>query len=201
MNAIAAGDYEIDFSAQLPSQLPSTFFFKEKSKRVPNIKLGYYAQVTVLCRNKEYNLTHRKVLIIREKPETLVTMKKLSDEAKFKTWGCCNQGNSKLDSVFDKNVFKPKETAEVKVNIDNSKCNLKVKRVRYFLEQRMQQTIRTYETFNNVTLNEMNIVQSCDGPNANSKIWQKTMHITLNQNNMGYITAKKQKGKQITKEE
>ena len=69
MNAIEPGDYEINLIAQLPSQIPSSFYFSEESNRnVPKIKLGYYAQATIRCANTEFNLSHRKVLIIREKP-------------------------------------------------------------------------------------------------------------------------------------
>ena len=32
------------------------------------MKLGYYAEATLKCTNAEYNLSHRKKLIIREKP-------------------------------------------------------------------------------------------------------------------------------------
>ena len=60
MNSVTPGDYEFNFTANLPSDLPSTFYEKDKSKQLRNIKLGYYAQATVLCRNKDYNLTHRK---------------------------------------------------------------------------------------------------------------------------------------------
>ena len=110
MNTIEPGDYEINLIAQLPSQIPSSFYFSEESKKnrnAPKIKLGYYAQATIRCANTEFNLSHRQVLMIREKPEKLETFKKLSDDANFKTWCCCSQGSSILDSVFNKNVFKP----------------------------------------------------------------------------------------------
>ena len=84
MNVIEPGDYEVNFIAQLPSQIPSSFYFSEESKKnrnAPNIKVGYYAQATIICANTEFNLSHRKVLIIREKPEKLESFKKLRDEA------------------------------------------------------------------------------------------------------------------------
>ena len=81
MNSFDPGDYEIHFTAQLPSHIPSSFYFKEEEKKnkwAPNMKVGYYALATLKCANAEYNLSHKKVLIIREKPETLETFKNFS---------------------------------------------------------------------------------------------------------------------------
>ena len=137
MNTIASGDYEINFIAQLPSEMPSSFYFKDKKKNkwAPIMKLGYYAQATLKCTNSEYDLSHRKKLIIREKPQNSENKRKFSAEAEaeLKTWGCCIQGSSKLESKFTKNVIKPKEIAEAAVSIDNSRCNLKVKSVSFYL--------------------------------------------------------------------
>ena len=65
-------------------------------------------------------MSHRKTLTIREKPETMQTYKKFSKEVDIKTCCCISQGISKFDTNFNKNVFKPLETAEATVKIDNS---------------------------------------------------------------------------------
>ena len=76
MYSVDPGDYEVNFTAKLPSHIPSSFYFKEEEKKnkwAPNMKVGYYAQATLKCTNAEYDLSHRKVLVIREKPEIMQT--------------------------------------------------------------------------------------------------------------------------------
>ena len=79
MDTIAPGHYEINFTAQLPSDIPSSFYYKDKSEKPkPKMKVGYYIEASFKGFFADHKMSHRKVLIIREKPEQLTTFKKFT---------------------------------------------------------------------------------------------------------------------------
>ena len=81
------------------------------------------------------NMKHKQILIIREQPEiTHVGIKQVKED-NITTCCCVNQGVSKLETVFDKDTFEPHEHCKVNVLIDNSKCNVDIKRIRFGIEQ------------------------------------------------------------------
>ena len=118
---IQPGDYEIQFSAELPGKIPSSFHFKDSGNREkPTAKIKYYCKAVLKCADEDHNMKHKQVLSIREKAVELQTDQKISETSELKTWGCCAQGTSSLEAEFNKNVFTPQETAEGELKIDNS---------------------------------------------------------------------------------
>ena len=71
---IQPGDYEIQFSADLPERIPSSFHFKDKGNREkPAAKVKYYCKAVLKCEDEAHNMKHKQVLSVREKPVELQT--------------------------------------------------------------------------------------------------------------------------------
>jgi len=51
------------------------------------------------------------------------------------TWCCVNQGVSKIEAIFEKNIFYAHENCKADIHIDNSKCNLNITESRLGIEQ------------------------------------------------------------------
>jgi rRNA processing protein Krr1/Pno1 len=47
---------------------------------------------------------------------------KQTSEHNLKTWCCVDQGTSKIEVTFDKNVFEPAEICRARVALDNTRC-------------------------------------------------------------------------------
>ena len=77
---------------------------------------------------------------------------KLSETSEIKTWGCCSQGVSSMESEFNKNVFMPNEKAEGDIKIDNSQCKVAVTSVKFAIVQEMRQNIGGHHNFESKTI-------------------------------------------------
>jgi hypothetical protein len=69
-------------------------------------------------------MKHKQVLILREQGDAFQTNISHTDAHNIKTWCCMSQGESRISTNFEKNVFEPHEICKAFVNIDNSQCNL-----------------------------------------------------------------------------
>ena len=197
---IAPGDYEIQFSADLPDRIPSSFHFKDKGNREnPKAKVKYYCKAVLKCDDEEQNMKHKQVLAVREKAVEMKTDEKIAETSELKTWGCCAQGTSTLEAEFNKNVFTPQETAEGELKIDNSHCKLKVTRVRFSIEQELRQHIGHHHNAVTKTI----IAKDIEGPDAEAGDWSETMKINLDDIKYEVAEMKTKKGKQkkVSKED
>ena len=79
-------------------------------------------------------MVYKQVLTIREPMAFQQDITKTS-EHKIKTWCCINQGDSRIDVQFPKNIFYPNEICESKILLDNSKCQIAMTNVRLAIEQ------------------------------------------------------------------
>ena len=59
-------------------------------------------------------------------------------EHRITTWCCVDQGTSKIEVVFDKNVFEPHEVCKAHVHLDNARCNVNLNEVRLAIEQDLE---------------------------------------------------------------
>jgi hypothetical protein len=196
---IAMGDYVITFSFLLPDKIPSSMIFKpsKHDREAPKARVKYFAKATLDCEGED--MKHKSVLVIREKPVTLETGNVMKETSEIKTWGCCAQGTSALEAEFAKNVFTPQEVAEGDLKIDNGNCKVKVKEVRFSIEQVMKQRIGHHSHTEKRTI----IKKTCDGPEANDANWKKSMELDLSKIKYDVATEKKKKGqtKKISKED
>ena len=144
-------------------------------------------------------MKHKTVLVIREKPVALETNNVIKETSEIKTWGCCAQGTSTLEAEFSKNVFEPSETATGDLKIDNSNCKVKVKEVKFHIEQVLKQKVGHHTHVETRTI----IDKEMDGPDANEGGWKKTMELDLSKIKYEVATEKKKKGKvkKISKED
>lgn len=64
-----AGSSEINFQFQLPTGIPSSFYFKDKGCREkPKAKVKYTVQATLVADHTNDHMKYKQVLIIREPP-------------------------------------------------------------------------------------------------------------------------------------
>ena len=67
------GDYMIRFKFTLSMNLPSSLYFKNTSRPdEPKAKVKYYCKARLVCEDPVRDMTFKQVLVIREKPVTLV---------------------------------------------------------------------------------------------------------------------------------
>ena len=64
--------------------------------------------------------------------------------ADLKTCGCCAQGQSKTDAVFQSNFYDKNEVAKVNFKLDNSACKLDVKELKYQFRNQISFHIGNY---------------------------------------------------------
>ena len=87
---IDEGDYIVNFSFVLPQKVPSSLFFKNKSKESPKCKVKYYVKAKICCSNDTEEMSHKQVLTIREEPVALQQNTTISEVSEIKTWMCCS---------------------------------------------------------------------------------------------------------------
>ena len=124
------GDYLIRFKFRLSKSLPSSLYYKNTKKpEEPKAKVKYYCKGRIVCADPVRDMIYKQVLIIREKPLTLLQDSVINEVQTVNTCCCCCQGETILKAKFNKNVFTPAETAEGEIFMDNSHCNKAVKTV------------------------------------------------------------------------
>ena len=83
------GIYSIEFTTELPNNIPSSLHFKHKhSREEPKAKVKYYVKATLHTHDHHHKMKYKQVLIIREKPVNLVVGEAQSETSNIKTW-CC----------------------------------------------------------------------------------------------------------------
>ena len=87
-------------------------------------------------------------------------------------------------------MFTPDEDAEGDLKIDNSNCKIKVKEVKFAVEQVLRQKIGRHTHVERRTI----IKKEVSGPDANEGDWKKTMKLDLSKIKYEVATTKKKKG-------
>ena len=72
--------------------------------------------------------------MIREAPVNFEMNLSRQSETKIVTCCCLNQGVSKIEARFEKNIYEPHEVCRSDVVLDNSKCTVDLTRVRLAVE-------------------------------------------------------------------
>ena len=117
------GVYQVEFTTNLPENIPSSLYFKEKHEREkPKAKIKYYVKATLKTHDKHDEMKYKQVLMIREKPVNFKTNDAQSETSNIKTWCCIDQGTSTMSSLFQKNQFLPNEVALGSVRVNNVEC-------------------------------------------------------------------------------
>ena len=83
------GDYTVRFNFNLPADLPSSVYYKGKSRELNKIKVKYFIKASISYNEGEELAEYKQVLVVRERAllalESLYT---ISEVAEIKTWGC-----------------------------------------------------------------------------------------------------------------
>lgn len=60
--------------------------------------------------------------------------------SKYQITTCCclDQGDSKIEVVFDRNTIEPNELCQASVNLDNTHCNVALTHVKLSVEQELE---------------------------------------------------------------
>ena len=116
------GMYQIGFSTVLPAELPSSLYFKFYDRYDPKAKVRYYLKATLNTVDPKDKMKNKQVISIRERPVAFQANAMGSSSNEITTWCCMKQGESKMETIFNKNVFAPNEIAEGQIKVDNSKC-------------------------------------------------------------------------------
>jgi hypothetical protein len=139
---LLAGSSEVSFQFQLPTGIPSSFYFKDKHCREkPKAKVKYTVQATLCSTLTNDHMKYKQVLIIREPPVAFKQGDRQSETSQITTCCCFNKGTSTMSSVFDKNIFLPNEIIRGWVEVDNSHCTINCTRVEFAVEQRFRLNI------------------------------------------------------------
>lgn len=123
----APGAYVINFSFNLPADLPSSINTHIKNVRErPKAKIKYFVKAKVTGIDQRDNMKYKQVLVVREPPVEFKVGEQQQETSHVTTWCCVDQGTSSMWSAFEKNVFTPQDVAKAMINVDNSKCTLNV---------------------------------------------------------------------------
>ena len=107
----------------------------------------YQIRATLKGHHDKSLMKYKQVLVIREYDVAFQTNLKSSSENQITTWCCVDQGRSRIDVEFEKNVFEPHEVCKADVHLHNQNCNAPLTNVRLAVEQQL--TIRAgHHTFN-----------------------------------------------------
>lgn len=78
------------------------------------------------------------MLIIHEQPVQFLENREDKQTINIKTCCCLNKGETSITVNFSKNIFFSDETASADIQVDNSKCLLRINEVEFQVCQRMR---------------------------------------------------------------
>ncbi len=99
-------------------------------------KVKYTISASLKGHHNKVHMKYKQVLMIREGASAAGNLKQTS-ENQITTWCCANQGTSRIEVEFEKNVFEPSEVCRAFVRLDNSHCNVRLENVRLAVEQQL----------------------------------------------------------------
>ena len=126
----------------LPEGLPSSIYYKKKTPEKPKAKIKYWVKAVVHGVSTggivgfftDRDLKYKQVIAIREKPVAFKANEQQQETSKIKTWCCIDQGVSSMWAAFEKNIYTPQEVAKAVIHVDNEKCRLPVKHIKFFIQ-------------------------------------------------------------------
>eukprot|EP00347_Sterkiella_histriomuscorum_P000383 403376073 len=130
------GDYAIPFSFPLPQGITSSIQFCDRTRfEKPEMKIKYFVKAYLKNKKSDNLMKYKQIVQVREPVIQQQQHINKVCERQLTTCCCINQGTSKLDVFFEKNVFYPNENCRAQVTLDNSKCTLRMNQVRFVVEQ------------------------------------------------------------------
>ncbi|CDW79403.1 UNKNOWN [Stylonychia lemnae] len=145
---LAPGDYAVPFSFALPPHIPSSLYYKNKHiDAKPKACVKYQMRASLIDHHHHSQMKYKTIMVIREHDVQFEVGRKTTSELPISTWCCINQGQSRIEVDFEKNVFEPHEVCRANVNLDNSRCNVRLTNVRLAVEQVVRITAG-WHTFN-----------------------------------------------------
>ncbi len=196
-----AGSSEVSFQFQLPTGIPSSFYFKDKScNDKPKAKVKYTVQATLCATMSNDEMKYKQVLIIREPPVAFKQGDRQSETSQITTCCCFNKGTSTMSSIFEKNIFLPNELIKGFVEVDNSHCTINCQRVEFAVEQRFSMNIANKTVFGEGVHHSYGrknhlVEQNLPGPNAGEGDWKREMFCDLSKIHYEVATMQKDKKK------
>lgn len=88
--------YQIAFNCQLPSDMPSSLYFKMYDRYDPKAKVKYYMKTTLNTIDPKEKMKNKQIITIREKPVAFEANATKGSSAEVTTWCCMKQGKSEM---------------------------------------------------------------------------------------------------------
>lgn len=133
------------------------------------------------------NLKYKQIMIIREPAKQLVIGEQQQETSQITVCCCCDKGQSSMWATFEKNVLTPQDVARATIHVDNSKCEINCKDIKFFIQQvltvRQQGMWGRHEYTMTPHLEERQMI----GPNAGQGGW--TTEMVMDLVNIRYIAA------------
>ena len=137
---VPVGQYSFPFCFVLPRGLPSTFNyeFSDHGDCFGRVNYTITAQVKTFENFSAAGpiMCVQPFTVNQELLETSGPQRK-EIEKEIVSWCCCNKGNTKIISYFEKNDYVPGEDAYMITEVDNSQCNVNIDSIRAAFRQRL----------------------------------------------------------------
>lgn len=124
-NTVPAGQYQIPFSFKLPKNTPSSFYHEWHKLGLCYAKIYYTAKVKLERKvtNKSFEnqclLKHKTTIIVNASQFTAVIGQKVPLDKEVVSDCCIRKGDFKMIAYFEKNAYKPNETAYLVIEAAN----------------------------------------------------------------------------------
>ena len=87
-------------------------------------KVKYHIKAILLGHHGKELMKYKQVVVIREMGEQFQTNISQVSENRITTWCCVDQGTSKIEVKFDKNVLEPHVVCRAHIDLNNAACNV-----------------------------------------------------------------------------
>jgi hypothetical protein len=143
---IPRGQYSFPISFVLKKELPSTFFYDFEYHGTNFATIAYTLEAETRARNGvQVNPLETKIpFVVNQDLSMFPVVTRQEIEKEVTTWCCCNQGKSKVVTHFEKNNYYVGEKAVLFVELDNSKCDVRLGEVKAEFIQNVVLKSRTY---------------------------------------------------------
>lgn len=133
-NILKAGQYSIPFSFNLSEDCPGTFEYYNQNI-ICYIKHSLIAFI-VPNNSQQKGLSISILLIVKEDLNIYnPVIVNIQDNKKIKNWLILDQGNCILSGNYLNKTYKPKESVDLQIEIDNSNCKANMSKLRVRLYQ------------------------------------------------------------------
>lgn len=129
------GDYTIPFEFTLPSRMPASILYNDKTTwQRPKAKIRYSVQAIMHSHDGSI-MKYKQMIMVHQPPVAFVQDQIHAANKVINSWCCIGKGKSAVQAKFNKNVFYNNEWAGADITVNNSECDLPVKQIEFDVRQ------------------------------------------------------------------